>query len=181
MANKALPILAAGAAAIFLFGGKKKTKKAGASNSETKTIPEIRGPGLWFNKDCTNFVLVPGPNTEHGKIYEDSLSSAIETAKIKGSKFDPYEVAARTLNKISECKLFPTPNSPDRIAQLYIYFTILMGTSAAQDGLEVDGETNPSKIETLIIKRFVEMGYPQFDPAVIPEMAEEYFDPNPNN
>jgi hypothetical protein len=142
--------------------------------------------GLSFSPDCSDFTMVEpvdGDNVAEDHWQAKILKEVVDEAASR-AEFNPFDTAAAVLNLVSpsQCEFPPSPEAPERIVQLYLYFVNLTAVIGMMSGGKVvsmieDGKVIEAKtikdLDNLIPKMTEQLGYPEFDPAVVPDLLPE--------
>ena len=128
--------------------------------------------GIYVGEGCSDFVFVEG---DLG-IQLDSLevivdASTAQTAAPDAQSADPTQLAADFFHEFwGDCQWPPAPEDSDRIVHLYEAIVYVIGREIIAGGGRVLGTKDPEVVDEQIAERLGELGFPEFDPAIVPEI-----------
>lgn len=134
-------------------------------------------PGIYIIDDCNDFIYVPGddgpqPDYLEARISQAAAGSATGIHGVTpGAGFDPTIIVTQYLHKFwPECPWPPAPDAAERIVQLYMVLTVLVGRTIVLHGGKVLGHADFDGADEAIGDRLVAMGFAEFKPEVVSEI-----------
>jgi len=130
-------------------------------------------PGIYVLPDCLDFVFVEG---DTGPQHE-RLASIVETAIADSSdpespSIDPAILVANFLAETwPTCPWPPAGDGPPRIVHMFMALSLVVGHTIVNEGGRVLGTAVPDVVDEQIASRFAELGLPDFDPSIVPEIV----------
>lgn len=129
-------------------------------------------PGFYVAEGCSDFVFVEG---EEGPQIEWLIGAigrqSRRTKQMVTESADPTLVATRFLRRFwGECLWPPPPDASARIQHLFSALSYIVGREIVADGGRVLGTSDPDIVDEQIAERLAELGLPDFDPNIVPEI-----------
>lgn len=124
-------------------------------------------PGIYIVDECSDFIFVPGDDGPQ----PSELGARIADAVSSGQSTDPTLVVSAFLDTFwPQCSWPPDPAAAERIVQLYMALSVMVGRMIINDGGIVLGTSDPTNVDELIGGRFTDIGYDMFRPHLVPEI-----------
>ncbi len=128
--------------------------------------------GIYVGEGCSDFVSVEGDlgaQLDYLEEFVDREATRSDAADARSA--DPTHLAAEFLSQFwDECPWPPVPEGSERIVQLYEAMVYVIGREIIAAGGRVLGTKDPDVIDEQIAERLAELGYPEFNPDVVPEI-----------
>jgi hypothetical protein len=143
-------------------------------------------PGIYVVDDCQDFIFVQGDDGPQPDYLEARIAQAAATTHAgihgvtPGAGFDPTVIVTAFLHKFwPECPWPPAPDAAERIVQLYMVLSVLVGRTIVLHGGRVLGHSDFEGADEAIGDRLVAMGFSEFRPEVVSEIALPQGPPGP--
>lgn len=136
-------------------------------------VPGPKTPaGIYVAEMCSDFVFVQGDSGPQLDYLESLVDAAAESSADPVSKSaDPTHLATRFLDQFwGDCSWPPSPEASDRIIQLYEGIVYTIGREIIGAHGRVLGTTDPDLVDEQIAERLAELGFPEFQPDLVPEI-----------
>jgi hypothetical protein len=147
-------------------------------------------PGIYVVDDCTDFIFVKGDDGPQPDDLEGRIATAIQSvseAQEPGlgvsyvPNSDPTAIVTAFLTTFwPQCQWPPPPNGSQRIVQLYMALSVLVGRLIIEGGGSVLGTSSAAHVDEAIGDRLIELGFTEFHPEVVSEIElPEIIEPIP--
>jgi hypothetical protein len=136
-------------------------------------VPTSRTPaGVYVAEGCSDFVFVGGEEGEQPEFIIDMIQSAAEgSAGATDQSANPIRMAVNFLSEFwPECPWPPPATASPRIVHLFSAFCYLIAREVIDAGGRVLGTDSLDVVDELVFDQLTNMGYPDFDPEIVPEL-----------
>jgi hypothetical protein len=136
-------------------------------------VPTSRTPaGIYVSEGCSDFVFVAGEEGDQPDFIGDMVVDAMQgSSGPTAPSANPIRMATNFFTEFwPECPWPPPPTASARIVHLFSAMTYLLGREVVDAGGRVFGTDSLDIVDELVFDQLAKMGYPDFDPEVVPEL-----------
>ncbi len=128
--------------------------------------------GIYVGEQCSDFVFVDGDEGPQLDYLEEVIDEAAESsADPTARSADPTKMATDFFAEFwGECRWPPAPDASERIVHLYQALVYVIGREIIRADGRVLGTSDAADVDEQIADRLSELGLPDFDPTVVPEI-----------
>lgn len=134
--------------------------------------PDLFQPAGIYVQQCQDFVFVPGDSGPQLDFLQAMVEvEAEESAPDEALSADPTVLATDFFSEFwGECQWPPAPNAPQRLVQLYVALSYVIGREIVAAGGRVLGTSDPDLVDEQIAERLASLGFFDFNPDIVPEI-----------
>ena len=135
-------------------------------------------PGIYIVDDCTDFIFVGGDDGPQPDDLETRIFEATQAVtEIQGDlgvsyipETDPTTIVTDFFRTFWPQCTWPPVGGPERIIQLYMSLSVLVGRMVVDTGGNVLGTGAADEVDELVAQRLMELGFTEFRPDLVPEI-----------
>lgn len=141
---------------------------------------EATPPGIYVDVACSDFIYVPGDDGPQLEEIDKTIWALVAITKNPTSRAaDPTHNVTQFLSKHWPACTWPPIGGTARMQQLFNVLSIMMGREIVHRGGRVLGTGSIDEVDAQVAERLAELGMPDFDPDVVPEIPlTKYDDPD---
>ena len=134
--------------------------------------PSAKTPaGIYVTDDCGDFVFVEGESGTQLAWLTAAIDRAVSRTRApKMRSADPTSIATRFFRRFWSGCTWPSAAASPRATQLFNAITYVIGREIIAGGGRVLGTSDPDIVDEQIAERLAELGLPEFDPSIVPEI-----------
>lgn len=140
---------------------------------------ETTPPGVYIVDDCSDFIYVDGDDGPQPDYLGDRILASAESVFESQNGFgvsyipqtDPTTIVIEFLQTFwPQCTWPPSPDAPERIVQMFMALSVLVGRLIVDAGGNALGASTMQDVDEAVGNRLVELGFEYFTPEVVPEI-----------
>jgi len=139
-------------------------------------------PGIYIVDDCSDFIFVQGDDGPQPDDLETRIVAAAQSVSdIQGDigvsyipETDPTQIVTDFFNTFwPQCQWPPSPQASERVVNLYMALSILVGRMVVEAGgnsLGTNSDDSIQDVDEAVGARLIELGLDLFRPELVPEI-----------